>query len=164
MIVLHLWAICVVNWWKRNGQKLRRIILLHFGLVTSRFGYGRTLILMIWGFSDVPLSPKTNIIYLGNATMPKKIQEKCQIIIKNIMLENLDISKIEHLEDFGKNGHRRTMKIRIKISWTSCRDQCPQQNWNDFLKILHRGSISINKHEIEFVNLWNFETKKLWNQ
>ena len=48
-------------------QKLRRIILLHFGLITSRFASGRfrkPAISMISRFSDVPMTPKTNYLYL----------------------------------------------------------------------------------------------------
>ena len=47
--------------------KIRRTILLHFGLVTFRFADTRALkpiISMISGFSDVSLSPKTNYFYL----------------------------------------------------------------------------------------------------
>ena len=36
-------AIFIVILWKRAAQKLRRIILLHLGLVTFRFHYGRPL-------------------------------------------------------------------------------------------------------------------------
>ena len=46
-------AISIVNIIKRLAQKLRRIILLHFGLVTFRFHYGGTLkpvIFMIFGW------------------------------------------------------------------------------------------------------------------
>ena len=39
---LHLRVIRMVNLWKRYGKKLRIIMLLQFGLVTFRFGYGRT--------------------------------------------------------------------------------------------------------------------------
>ena len=41
--------------------------LLHVGLITFRFGYGRDrkyFIFMISGFLDVSLSPKTYIIYI----------------------------------------------------------------------------------------------------
>ena len=61
------WAIVMVNLWKSYGQKLRGNIPVHFGLITFRFAYGRTLkplISMISGFSNVSLGPKTNIIYL----------------------------------------------------------------------------------------------------
>ena len=63
----NCWVIFMVNLRKRYGQKLRRIILLHFWLITFRFGDGRDrkpLMVMISGFSDVSPSPKTNIICL----------------------------------------------------------------------------------------------------
>ena len=63
----HFCAIFMVNMWKRIPQRLRGVILLHFGLVTFRFHYGRTpkpLMIMIFGFLDVSMTPKTNMIYL----------------------------------------------------------------------------------------------------
>ena len=45
---------------------LRTIILSHFGLVTFGFHYGRTpkpIMFMIFGFLDVSMTPKTNMIY-----------------------------------------------------------------------------------------------------
>ena len=49
---------------RRIGQQLRIIILLHFGLVVFRFHYWKTLkpfIFIIFGFSDVSMSPETNM-------------------------------------------------------------------------------------------------------
>ena len=51
--LVGFWAFFMVTLWKRYGQKLRRIILLHFGLITFRFGYMRErklLTSMISGF------------------------------------------------------------------------------------------------------------------
>ena len=65
---------------KRYGQKLRRIILLRFGLITFRFGYGRDrkpFIFMISGFLDVAISPKTIYFHL-DTRRPQIIQEKTQ--------------------------------------------------------------------------------------
>ena len=52
---------------KRIAGKLGRIVLLHFGLVTFRFHYWKTLkplMFMISHFSEVFTNPNTNIIYL----------------------------------------------------------------------------------------------------
>ena len=57
----------MLNTIKGIAGKLRRIILLQYGLVTFRFAYMRTLkpfSFMISAFLDMSLSPKTNIIYL----------------------------------------------------------------------------------------------------
>ena len=65
--LLYFWQFFMVNKLKRHGQKLRRIILQHFGLVASRFGYGKNrkaLIFMISGFLDVSMTLKTNYFYL----------------------------------------------------------------------------------------------------
>ena len=37
----HFVAIVMVNLWKRYAQKLHKIILLQFELITFRFAYGR---------------------------------------------------------------------------------------------------------------------------
>ena len=65
----HFRVIFMVKIIKRITEKLRRIILLHFGLlvIAFRFHYGRdreVIIFMISGFSDVSMTPQTNIIYL----------------------------------------------------------------------------------------------------
>ena len=53
--------------WQVYGQKLHRIILLHFGRITFRFHYRKDrkpIMFMISAFSDVSMTPKTNTIYL----------------------------------------------------------------------------------------------------
>ena len=50
--------------WKRIAQKLRIIILLHFGLVTFRFHFGETrkvIISMIFGTSGRDHGPQTQL-------------------------------------------------------------------------------------------------------
>ena len=117
---------------------------------------------MISEFSDVSLSPKTNIIYLWrhqNIKRPRKYQmiSRTYCFGKNIKNENV-----------GKDGHRTIMKIRITFSWKSW-------IWEQYLpesmklKFGNSGSISINKHEMDFriletLELCNFATLKLWNQ
>ena len=53
------------NIWKRIAQKLRRTILLHLGLGTFRFHYGRTLKpIMFMRFEFLDMGPKINYPYL----------------------------------------------------------------------------------------------------
>ena len=55
--VCCVWVILMVNMVERTGQKLLRIILLHFGLVTFRFHYGgdRTpFMFMVFRFRTCP--------------------------------------------------------------------------------------------------------------
>ena len=68
---------------ERYGQKLRRTILLHVGLITFRLAYGKDQkprILMISGFSDVSLSSKTSIIHLwrpqDTSNKPRKLPSR----------------------------------------------------------------------------------------
>ena len=87
----------MVNLGKRYGQKLRRIILRHFGLATSRFHYGRTikpLIFMISGFSDVSMIRKTNYYVFGDPMIPRINQEQTIIGFGNIIYGTLNSSEI----------------------------------------------------------------------
>ena len=56
-------GIYIVNFMKRVAQNLRRVILLHFGLVIARFHSEKTrklIMFMMFGFLDVSMIPKTN--------------------------------------------------------------------------------------------------------
>ena len=82
----------MVRLWKRYAQKLRSIFLLHFGLVTVRFGYGRNrtpLISMISGFLDVSFLPKTNYFYLWRPRDTSNNFKKNSQIILEIIFINL---------------------------------------------------------------------------
>ena len=77
--------IVMVNIMERIARKLRRIILLRFGLVTFRFHYWKTfkpLICMISGFSGVFLSPQTNYVYLWRHQDTLTNPNKPRIIFK----------------------------------------------------------------------------------
>ena len=113
----HCWIIVIGNVWKRYGQKLRRIILLPFGLVTFRFGYWRDrkpIIFMISGFLDVSLSPKTNMIYRwghqDTSINPRKIPNHLK---NNNNSENIKKLEIQHFENVGKDVCRTILKIRL---------------------------------------------------
>ena len=60
-------VIFIVIFEKRLAQQLRRIILLHFGLVSFRIHFGKTENLSFSWFSDLvdmSMTANTNIIYL----------------------------------------------------------------------------------------------------
>ena len=89
-----VWAIFVVNLWKRCAYKLCSIILLQFELLTFRFAYMRTLklfISMIWGFSVVSLSPQTIYFYLWRHQDTPSNQEN-KAFSKNILLDILELA------------------------------------------------------------------------
>ena len=103
-------AILIENIVKQLAQKLRRIILLHFGLVTFWFHLGKTRQVILLGFSDladVTMAPKTNMIKIL-----KIIQEEIRIILKHIIWENLNILEIGKFENVGKGGGRTILKMR----------------------------------------------------
>ena len=66
--VCGVWGtIFIVNVMKRLTQKLRRAILLHFGLISFRFRFRKTrkpIICMVVWFLYVPMLPKTNCFKL----------------------------------------------------------------------------------------------------
>ena len=69
----------------RSSVELFYIILLHFGIVTFRFHHGRNrkpIIFMIWGFSDVSMTPKTNYDYLWRHQDTSNNQRKSQTTLK----------------------------------------------------------------------------------
>ena len=127
----HSWVMFMVILWKRYGQKLRRILLLHFGSVIFQCHYGRDrkpFMFMISGFLDVSMSPKTNYVYLwrhqetsNNSRVPDTLFEKKKFA-------NLKKWTSHILETLGKRWGRRIPTTRLSNS----------------LKILNVGSISWN--------------------
>ena len=104
----NCWVVYMVSLWKRYGKKLWSIILLQFELITFRFAYGRTLkplIVMMLGFSDVSLSPQTNIIYLLRP-QESSIDQENQIIFKIYIFYKFRLWKCSGLEFIGKDGRR----------------------------------------------------------
>ena len=91
-------SIFIVNILRRIAPKLRRTILLHFGLITFAIHVGRTLkplIFMIFGFWDVSMTPKTNIIYLSRHR----------------------ISPINSTDNYQKNNNNHTRKVKQCQQW-----------------------------------------------
>ena len=75
-LLRHCWSFvghfCCKYMEQNTPQKLRRIRLLHCGLVTFRFHHGRDrkpLMFETSGFLNVSMTPKTNIIYLWRHQM-----------------------------------------------------------------------------------------------
>ena len=136
----HFWAFCMVNIMKRIAQKLRRIILLHLGLVTFRCHYGRTrkpLMFMIWGFLNVSTTPKTNIIYLWrHQNTLNNSRKNTESILENLC-GKVKISELQLFELFGKDGDRTIPTIFLRCC----------------LKILDMGSISFKNMKWEFRNM-----------
>ena len=97
----------MVNLKKRCGEKFHRIILLHLGLVTFLFAYGRNLKplkSMIWGFLDVPLGPKTNIYLLRHqdaSNNPRKVLNHFRKISLFVHVESWEIDTFILLEETG---------------------------------------------------------------
>ena len=119
---------------ERIARKLRRIILLQFGLVTFRLHYRRILkplIFMISGFSDVFLIPKTNSFLFGDAMILQFMQGTTHTIENRIFgnpkmltIENVEIV----LEDWAPTTH--------------------EDSFCNLLKIVYLGSTSSKQHEM----------------
>ena len=75
---------------------------------------------MISGFSDVSMSPKTNMIYLWRPQDTSTIPRKIQIRFEVYYFQNLKILELQHFdESIGKDVHRTIPAIRLRISWRS---------------------------------------------
>ena len=146
-----LGAFFTVNWKLSIAQKLRRIILLHLGLVTSRFHYWKTLnplIFMIWGFSDVSMSSKTNYFYLWRHQDTFKNPRTSEFVYENIIYISISISEINLLGNVGKDGHRQIMKICLIFQNVEYEIIILQKSMSMFLEILNKGSRSSKNHRM----------------
>ena len=158
-------------------KKLRGTILVHFGLMTFRFAYGRTpkpSFLCFWDFWTCPRAPKSIILMFEDPRILKQNKEK-QFIFKNLILINLKVLDIQHFDFFRKDGRWKSRSPNITISWKSwIWDQYIPANmkWH-FGNMGSVCSKTINEFWID--ELWNFlnfetlklrnvETKKLWSQ
>ena len=118
----YLWVMFMANLLKRYGKKLRSIILLHLGIVTFRFAYGKDrkpIISMISAFLDVSLSPKTNIVYLLRHQDTQKNPRKFKNMFGKYYLWKSHVLEIANFGNVGKDGHRNIMNIRLNFSGTS---------------------------------------------
>ena len=121
-----LGAIFTVNFKKRIAQKLRRIILLHFGLPTFGCHSGKTqkpFIFMIFGFWDMFMTPKTNLLNFGDTKVLQERQEKTQIPFRNIFWKISDL------------GNRTCWKRRAPENpGDSSLDSCNSWIWYQYLQ------------------------------
>ena len=86
-----LGELCVVNLKKSVVQKLRRIILLHVGLVIFRSHFGNTRkTLHVWGFLDFgtrPWFPKPIRFNIGSTKILQPIEEQIRNDLSRILFE-----------------------------------------------------------------------------
>ena len=141
-------------------KKVGNMITCHWSttVVTFRSHYEKDrklLMSMTSGFLDVSMTPKINCFHFWRhqdaSTNPRNTLSN----VKNNMFGNLNISGIQHVEMFGKDGHRTIRKVHLI-----------------FLKILNMGSISSRKMKWNVGNMgwisskhitwivWIFETLK----
>ena len=123
-------AIFIINFKKRVAQKLRRIILLHYGLVTFRFRFGKIEKSSLSWFSDLAdatMTSQTDYYWLWTQqgiSKHTRNSESC--------LEKYYFGKLSDL------GNRKFWKLRV-----------PTNPEDSFSKIWNMGSISINRYEME---------------
>ena len=135
----------IVNCNKRVAQKLCRIVLLHFGLVTIRFHcrkLGKVFIFMIFGVLDVSMSSKTNYSWLWKQQIFASVSRKSPNQFEHI-LSNLRILKIVYLENIANTRADHLGDSSYK-----------------FLKIFRMGSISI--YWWTWVGHFVFSIKRTW--
>ena len=124
----------MVNIWKRITKKVRRIILLHVGIMALLLHYGRTrepIIFMIFGFLDLSMGLKTNTIYLWRHQDAPNNSRKSQIIFEKYYL--------------GKSRHSGNHCFRHWKRWGLT---IPEDSLIS-LRTLNMGSISSRNHEMK---------------
>ena len=106
-----LWAVIfTVNIIERLGNKLRRIILFQFELVSLRNHFGKDLKpLMFTG----RVHYSQNQYYLSVETPGYSKEIKRIWIIPKVFLGNIRIWEIKNFESVGKGGDRNIPKIRL---------------------------------------------------
>ena len=117
--VCHCWAIFMPIIMKRIAPKLRRFILLHFGLMTLRFHYWKTMNphhLYDFGIFQRVLSSPNHTICLWRPQDTTRKQE-VQTYFKQILcLLKYKLWNIETFESFENDRHRTIMKSRFENS------------------------------------------------
>ena len=114
-------AIFIVYITQRITKKLRIIFLLRFGLETSRIHFRKTrqpLIFMLFGVSDVTVTPTTNYLYLSRHRETSHNSRNKRILSKKYV-GNLNIWEIQKFDSFGKDMCRTILTIRLIHSITS---------------------------------------------
>ena len=128
-------VIFTVNIIERLAQKLRRSILLHSGLITFRFNFGKPGRPHFSWFSDlvdVSMTPKTNYFLFLEAPNDFKTNKKnTKWFSENTILGNLEILDIDNLENCGKGGGRNIPKTHLKsLQNIEYESNIYQQTWN----------------------------------
>ena len=145
--VWEVWrAIFIVNFEKRVAQKLRRIILLHFGLVTFRIHFGRTrkpLVFVILDLVDMSMAPKTNYLKLWRHQITPNNPRKSRIISNRFFWKSQNIGNPNNWNYWNISGPKNPEDLFIK-----------------FLKILDMISISIKKMKCQFGNMGSISIQK----
>ena len=142
----------------------RRIILLHFGLITFRFHFGNPKTPHFHDFRTQRMwqwLPRPIFFIFGDARIPYKIQETIQnhVFKSYYFVKFRKGIRIGHF--FGKDERRQIPTICLTSCWKYwIRGQYLLENmkWNSG----NMGSSELCNFETKKPR--NFETKKLWNQ
>ena len=106
-------AFFAVNCKKKVARKLHGIILLHFGLIIFRIHFWKTrkpFIFMIFRFSDVTMSPKTNYFKVWrHQTTHNSSRKNSESFLKNVVWGNL--------KRFGHMKFWKLRKVGVESSW-----------------------------------------------
>ena len=112
-----LWgAILNLNINKSMAQKLRRNILLHFGVLAFKINFGtdrQSIIFIVSEFGGRVHDSQNQCLLSLDTPNYSKIQEHPESFLKNIIWGNLDILKIGNLLFFGNDARRSILKIRL---------------------------------------------------
>ena len=135
-------------------QKLHRLILLRFGLITFWFHYGRAQKPSFSWFRDFrtyPWLPEPTIVIFGDTRTLQMTQENPNRFRQFIILGNPQTVQMTYFENFGKTDTDQSWRSVLKLL-----EHLVEYEINIFQKHeignfenLNKGSISVKKHKNE---------------
>ena len=100
----------VLNFENRVARKLRRLILLHFGLLTFRFHFGKPENL---SFHPDHAFPYQLRVTLETPNDSQQLKDNYHTISQNTVFGHLRILENKMIENAGKHACRTSLKIRL---------------------------------------------------
>ena len=104
--------ICMLSLWRRYDKKLRRIILLHFLLITFRLmGESENPHFHDFGISGRAPEPQNQSLFIFSEHMtPQICQEKPESFWANTSFANLRMLEMDLSKTFEKTGTEKTRR------------------------------------------------------
>ena len=91
---------------------------------------------MVFGFSDVPMTPTPILFIFGDTTYLQLVQERFQIIVKNKIVGNPEIFELNNSEHVGEDGGPKSPADPSNVFENlECGTNICEKTWNMFENI-----------------------------